>query len=254
MSTARGRVAIVTGAGRGIGAATASRLSHDGLAVAALDRNGDAAEETARTIEKAGGTVLAVTADISSSAQVNEAVDRVVAELGAPTVLVNNAGISRDSPFEEMTEEAWDAVMNVNLRGTFLMCQAVRSHLVHAHWGRIVNVSSMAGVMGTRNMANYAATKAGIEGFTRTLAIELGPEGITVNAVAPGYIVSDMTAESAARYGVKFEKLQKVIAAQTPVRRVGQPEDIAHTVAFLVDEATGFITGQVIQVTGGMTA
>jgi 3-oxoacyl-[acyl-carrier protein] reductase len=251
MSTVEKRVAIVTGGGRGIGAETSARLAADGFAVAVLDRDGDKAEEVAGKIGADGGTALAVTADVSSKTDVEAAVRQVADGLGAPTVLVNNAGVTRDKPFEDITDDDWDVVMNVNLRGPFLMCRAVRPFQREAHYGRIVNVSSIA-YLGTRNQSNYCAAKAGLLGLTRALSIELGPEGITVNAVAPGYIVSDLTTTAAAQLGVKFENVTKVVAAQTPVRRVGEPEDIANTIAYLVDERSGFVTGQTVVIAGGL--
>lgn len=245
-----GQVAIVTGAARGIGAATAARLAAAGAAVAVVDLR---AADCARAVERitaAGGTALAVPADVTADEQVQGAVEEVAARLGPPTVLVNNAGVVRDQLLEELTRADWDTVLDVNLRGAFTMCQAVRPHMVARGWGRIVNLSSTS-ANGSREQANYASAKAGVQGLTRTLAIELGPSGITVNAVAPGYIVTDMTAATAARLGVDFTEFQKIVAAQTPVRRVGTPEDIAHAIAFLTGEGAGFITGQVLYVTGG---
>lgn len=243
-------VAIVTGAASGIGAATARRLAADGMAVAVLDVAEAGAEATVREIRAAGGTALAVRTDVSVPAEVHDAVKRVATDLGQPSVLVNNAGILRNRPFSEMTLDDWDAVINVNLRSAFLMCKAVYPHMRDLGWGRIVTVSSMA-AGGTRNQGNYAAAKAGLLGWTKTLAIELGPEGITANAVAPGYIVTGMTEASAEGWGLPFERVQEMMAAQIPVRRVGQPEDIASIIAYLASEKAGFVTGEVIYATGG---
>ncbi|MFI9723624.1 SDR family NAD(P)-dependent oxidoreductase [Streptomyces sp. NPDC052396] len=243
-----GRVAIVTGAARGIGAATAARLAALGASVAVLDMA--PAESVVERIARAGGTALTVRADVSREEEVRRAVAEVAERLGAPAVLVNNAGVVRDRPLGELTRDDWDVVLDVNLRGAFLLCQAVRPYMTDLGWGRIVNVSSTS-ADGSRDQANYSSAKAGVRGLTRTLAIELGPDGITVNAVAPGYIVSEMTAATAARLGVDFQDFQRLVAEQTPVRRVGTPEDVAHAIAFLAGEGAGFITGTVLQVTGG---
>jgi 3-oxoacyl-[acyl-carrier protein] reductase len=245
-----GRVAIVTGAGRGIGAAVAVRLAADGMAVAVLDLDESRCAGTVSAVTASGGTAMAAAADVSAADQAQDAVSRVAAELGPPSVLVNNAGVIRDRPLGDMTEDDWDTVVDVNMRGPFLMSRAVRPYLVQGGWGRIVNLSS-ASALGNRDQANYSAAKAGVQGFTRTLAIELGPFGVTVNAIAPGYIVTEMTASMAERLGMEFSKLQKIVAAQTPVRRVGQPEDIAHVVSFLVSEGAGYVSGETIYVTGG---
>jgi 3-oxoacyl-[acyl-carrier protein] reductase len=250
MSDESRRVAIVTGAARGIGAATALRLAADGLAVAVVDLDEAACAATVEQIVAGGGRALAVGADVADKAQVQTAVDRIAAELGAPTVLVNNAGVLRDNLLFKMSEADWDTVMNVHLRGAFLVTQATQKHMVDQKWGRIVNLSSTS-ALGNRGQANYAAAKAGMQGFTKTLAIELGPFGITANAVAPGFIVTDMTAATAARVGVDFEEFQKHATAQIAVRRVGRPEDVAHTVSFLASEGAGFVSGQVIYIAGG---
>ncbi|MER7770674.1 3-oxoacyl-ACP reductase FabG [Kitasatospora sp. NPDC096140] len=244
------RVAVVTGAARGLGAATAERLAADGYAVAVLDLDEAAGKDTVARITAAGGKALAVGADVSDAEQVQAAVDRVVAELGAPVVLVNNAGVLRDNLLFKMSESDWDTVMNVHLRGAFLMTRAVQKHMVDAGFGRIVNLSSSS-AQGNRGQANYSAAKAGLQGFTKTLAIELGKFGITANAVAPGFIATDMTAATAARVGMDFEDFKRAAASQIPVQRVGLPEDVAHTISFLASEGAGFVSGQVIYVAGG---
>jgi 3-oxoacyl-[acyl-carrier protein] reductase len=244
------RIAIVTGAARGIGAATARRLAADGMAVAVLDLDDADCAGTVKQIEDAGGRALAVGADVSKSDQVQAAVDRVAAQLGEPTVLVNNAGIIRDNLLFKMTDDDFDAVIGVHLRGAFLMTRAAQKYMTEQRWGRIVNLSSSS-ALGNRGQANYSAAKAGMQGFTKTLAKELGKFGITANAVAPGFIATEMTAATAARIGVPFEDFQKARAEQIPVRRVGQPEDVAHAISFLVSEGAGFVSGQVIYVAGG---
>ncbi len=244
------RIAIVTGAARGIGAATARRLATDGMAVAVLDLDEAESKGTAKEILDAGGRALAVGGDVSESDQVQAAVDRVVAELGEPTVLVNNAGIIRDNLLFKMTEEDWDAVLGVHLRGAFLMTRAVQKYMTGQKWGRIVNLSSSS-ALGNRGQVNYSAAKAGMQGFTKTLAIELGKFGVTANAVAPGFIATDMTAATAARVQMPFEDFQKAAAERIPVGRVGQPDDVANMISFLVSEGAGFVSGQVIYVAGG---
>jgi 3-oxoacyl-[acyl-carrier protein] reductase len=247
------RVAIVTGAARGIGEATARKLAADGLGVAVVDLDEAACATTVTEIHDAGGTALAIGADVSDPIQVGAAVERTVAELGAPTVLVNNAGVLRDNLLFKMSDDDWETVMAVHLRGAFLFSRAVQKHMVDAGWGRIVSLSSTS-ALGNRGQANYAAAKAGIQGFTKTLAIELGRYGVTANAVAPGFIVTDMTAATAARVGMDFEDFQKAAISQIPVGRAGRPEDVANTVSFLVSEGAGFVSGQVIYVAGGPRA
>jgi 3-oxoacyl-[acyl-carrier protein] reductase len=244
------RTAIVTGAARGIGAAVAKRLASDGFAVAVVDLDEASCADTVKAIEAEGGQALAVGADVSDAAQVQAAVARVAQELGAPTVLVNNAGITRDNLLFKMTDQDWDSVIGVHLRGSFLMSREVQKHQTEAKWGRIVNLSSTS-ALGNRGQANYSAAKAGLQGFTKTLAIELGRFNVTVNAIAPGFIETEMTAATAERMGISFEDMKKGAAAQIPVQRVGQPEDIAATVSFLVSEGAGFVSGQVIYVAGG---
>ncbi|GAA2133408.1 3-oxoacyl-ACP reductase FabG [Kitasatospora kazusensis] len=244
------RVAIVTGGARGIGAATALRLAADGYAVAVLDLAESAGQETVDRITAAGGRALAVGADVSDAAQVQAAVERIAAELGAPVVLVNNAGVLRDNLLFKMSESDWDTVMDVHLKGAFLMTRAVQKYMVDAGFGRVVNMSSSS-AQGNRGQVNYSAAKAGLQGFTKTLAIELGKFGVTANAVAPGFIATDMTAATAARIGMGFEEFMQAAATQIPVNRVGLPEDIANTVSFLAGEGAGFVSGQVIYVAGG---
>lgn len=244
------RTAIVTGGARGIGAAVSRRLAADGMAVAVLDLDAQTCEPVVEEIVAAGGSAMAVGADVSDEEQVGAAVDRVASELGGPTVLVNNAGIIRDNMLHKMPVDDWDLVMAVHLRGAFLMSRAVQPYIREAGFGRVVNLSSTS-ALGNRGQANYSAAKAGLQGLTKTLAIELGRFNATANAIAPGFIQTDMTASTAARIGVEFDDFITLAASQIPVGRVGQPEDIAHTTSFLVSDGAGFVSGQVIYVAGG---
>ncbi|GAB7006476.1 3-oxoacyl-ACP reductase FabG [Nocardioides sp. AN3] len=243
-------VAIVTGAARGIGAAVARRLATDGLAVGLLDLDSAACEPVVQDIRAAGGQAVAVSADVVDQGAVEAAVARVTAELGPPTVLVNNAGIIRDNLLFRMSVTDWDSVMEVHLRGAFLMSRAVQGHMVAASFGRIVNLSS-GSALGNRGQANYSAAKAGLQGFTKTLALELGRFGVTANAVAPGFIETEMTAETAQRVGVSFEEFTARAADEIPVGRTGHPDDIAHSVSFFVSPEAGFVSGQILYVAGG---
>jgi 3-oxoacyl-[acyl-carrier protein] reductase len=201
-------------------------------------------------IINSGGRAIAVGVDVADEVAVERAVSRVATEIGGPSVLVNNAGITRDNLLFRMTTSDWDSVINVHLRGSFLMSRASQKYMTESGWGRIVNLSSTS-ALGNRGQANYSAAKAGLQGFTKTLAIELGKYGVTVNAIAPGFIETDMTADTAKRMGIDFEDFKKGAAKQIPVGRVGQPEDIAAMVSFFAGDDSSFVSGQVIYVAGG---
>src|SRR6266699_1844334 len=245
-----GRVAFVTGAGRGIGAATALRMAEEGARVALADIDNEGCQQVAREISRLGSEGLVLHCNVTDSAMVQDAVDKTASHFGQLDILVNNAGVLRDNLLFKMSEDDWDTVMGVHLRGAFLMSRAVQKHMVDQRFGRIINLSSSS-ALGNRGQVNYSAAKAGLQGFTKTLAIELGQFGVTANAIAPGFIVTDMTAATAARVGMDFTDFQNAAAARIPVRRVGQPDDVAHTASFLASEAAGFVSGQVIYVAGG---
>lgn len=250
MTNENERAALVTGAARGIGAAVAKRLAADGFAVGVLDLDEGACAATVAEIEAAGGRAVAVGADVSEEDQVQSAVERVTAAIGGPTVLINNAGLTRDNLLFKMSKDDWDTVMSVHLRGPFLLSRATQKFMVDARWGRIVNVSSTSAI-GSRGQANYSAAKAGIQGFTKTLAIELGRFGITVNAIAPGFIETNMTVETAARIGIPFDDFKNKVASDIPVGRTGTPDDVAAAVSFFARPDSGFVSGQVLYVAGG---
>jgi 2-hydroxycyclohexanecarboxyl-CoA dehydrogenase len=244
------RVAVVTGAGSGLGRAIAHRLASDGLAVAVLDIDGEAAATVAGEITADGFEAVAYgDVDVSSRAQVDDAVARVRADMGPTLVLVNNAGIAGFREFEKITDEKWDRIMQVNLNGPFYLCQAVLPDMLEAGWGRIVNISSSSAQGGQPYMVHYVTSKAGLIGMTKALALELGPRGITVNTIPPGFIDTPMLRGSEER-GLLGGSVEEN-AAKTPVRRAGLPSDIAYATSFLVSEEASYVTGQVIGVNGG---
>jgi 3-oxoacyl-[acyl-carrier protein] reductase len=250
MGRLEGRVAFVTGAGRGIGAATALRMAEEGARVALADLDTEGCAQVAAELGKVGSEGLVLHCNVADSAMVQEAVDKAASHFGRLDILVNNAGVLRDNLLFKMSEEDWDTVMNVHLKGAFLCSRAAQKYMVEQKYGRIISLSSTS-ALGNRGQSNYSTAKAGLQGLTRTLAIELGPFGITANAVAPGFIDTEMTRSTARRQGydpaVVIEQASKTI----PVRRVGQPRDIANVIAFLASEDAGFLSGQVIYVAGG---
>ena len=245
-----GRVALVTGSARGIGAATARRLAADGAKVAVADLEEAACKDTVDAIAAAGGTALALGCDVTRRDQVEAAVGRTVEALGWLDVLVNNAGVIRDNLLFKMTDDDWDTVIDTHLRGSFNCARAAQRYMVERRWGRIVNLSSTS-ALGNRGQTNYSTAKAGLQGMTRTLAIELGPFGVTANAVAPGFIETDMTRATAARLGMDFEDFKQQAVAHIPLRRAGRPEDVAGVIAFLCGPDAAYVSGQVIYVAGG---
>jgi 3-oxoacyl-[acyl-carrier protein] reductase len=250
MSRFTDRVAIVTGGAQGIGAATARLLAAQGATVVITDLTAERAAPTAAAITEAGGRALAVGADVSDPGAVQSMVDRTLEEFGRLDILINNAGITRDDLLFKMSFENWQAVLTTNLTSMFLCCKAASKPMVDAKYGRIVNLSSRSR-LGNRGQANYAAAKAGVQGLTATLAIELGPFNIGVNAVAPGFVATAMTAATAERVGFDPEEYQKMAASQIPLRRVGQPEEIAAVIAFLASDEASYVSGQTIHIDGG---
>ena len=247
-----GRVVIVTGAARGIGFGTANRFAEEGASVAIIDLDESAASDAAGRLSLVeGAKAIGVGCDVSNAESVEAAMERVVGELGGVHVLVNNAGITRDNLLFKMTEDDWDLVMGVHLKGAFLMTKAAQKHFVDQRYGKIVNISSIS-ALGNRGQANYSAAKMGIQGFTRTLGIELGPFGINANAIAPGFIATEMTDATAARLKMDVEEFRKMNADANPVKRVGYPEDIAAAVTFLSADESSYITGQTLYVDGGI--
>ena len=250
MNRLDGRVALVTGAGRGLGAATARRLTHEGARVALADLDVTACEAIVAELAAEGMESLALACDVADAAQAQAAVERTLERFGRLDVLVNNAGILRDNLLFKMSDDDWDQVMAVHLRGAFLCSRAAQRPMVEQHYGRIVNLSSVS-ALGNRGQANYAAAKAGLQGFTRTLSIELGPFGVTVNAVAPGLIETEMTRATARRLELSFEQFQAELAPRVALRRFGQPEEVAAVIAFLASDDAAYVSGQTIYVAGG---
>jgi len=248
-----GRVAVITGAARGIGFGVATRFAEEGASVAIIDLDEAAAAESAAKLPLTeGAKAIGVGANVADAASVDAAVERIVAELGGFHILMNNAGVTRDNLLFKMTEDDWDTVMGVHLKGHFLMSKAAQAHFTAQKYGKIINVSSTS-ANGNRGQANYSAAKAGIQGFTRTLAIELGKFGVNVNAIAPGFIATEMTDATAARMGIDVETFRNASAERNPVKRVGFPEDIAAAAAFLASDEASYITGQTLYVDGGAT-
>jgi 3-oxoacyl-[acyl-carrier protein] reductase len=240
-----GKVALITGGGRGIGAATAQLFAREGARVAVSDLDEGPAKEVAVPI---GG--LAIACDVSDRAQVESMVERTVKELGRLDILVTCAGIIRDNLLFKMTDEDWDAVIDTHLKGTFLCAQAAQRSMVANKYGKMVFLSSTS-ALGNRGQANYSAAKAGLQGMARTLAIELGPFNVNVNTVAPGFVETRMTRATAERMGVDYEAFKLGAASQIPLRRVGQPQDIANVIAFLCSDESSFVSGQNVYVRGG---
>jgi 3-oxoacyl-[acyl-carrier protein] reductase len=250
MAKLGGRVAFVTGAGRGIGAATALRLAEDGVRVILADIDPEGCKQVAADIEKVGSQALAVSCNVADREAVETAVQLGVERFGRLDILVNNAGVLRDNLLFKMSDDDWDTVMNVHLKGAFLCSRAAQKYMVEQKYGRIISLSSVS-ALGNRGQANYSTAKAGLQGFTRTLATELGPFGITANAVAPGFIDTEMTRATARRRGHDPQQVIEMASKSIPVRRVGQPRDVANVICFLASEESSYVTGQIIYVAGG---
>ena len=245
-----GRTALVTGGGRGIGAATATRFAAEDAKVVISDLDLEPAETVAAEIRRQGRLALAVACDVTDRPSVEALVERAVQEYGSLDILVTCAGILRDNLIHKMTESDWDLVVDTHLKGTYLCAQAAQRSMVPARRGKMVFLSSNS-ALGNRGQVNYSAAKAGIQGMARTLAIELGPFNINVNAVAPGFIETRMTQAVAERTGIDYEDLKRAAAERTPLRRIGRPEDIAGVISFLCSDDASFVTGQTIYATGG---
>ncbi|HSE64145.1 MAG TPA: 3-oxoacyl-[acyl-carrier-protein] reductase [Thermoanaerobaculia bacterium] len=245
MKRFEGRIALVTGASRGIGAAIARRLGAEGATVLAAARSAEGLERVVSEIVAGAGRAEAVTIDISDPASIESAVKESLASHGQIDVLVNNAGITEDNLVLRMSRESWDRVLTTNLTGAFLLTQAVVKSMVRRRYGRIVNVTSIVGLMGNAGQANYAAAKAGLVGLTKSVARELGSRNVTCNAVAPGFIETAMTDRMT-------EEARAALTGQIPLQRLGRPEDVANAVAYLASEEAGYVTGTVLNVSGGL--
>ncbi|WP_409305536.1 3-oxoacyl-ACP reductase FabG [Peribacillus sp. SCS-155] len=245
-----GKVAFVTGGSRGIGKAIVQMFAEEGAKVAFIDLNEEALSGTTNELRDIGYEIYSKVANVSDTEQVETAVKEVYETFGSVDILVNNAGVIRDNLLFKMTDNDWQTVMDVHLKGSFNAARAVQKYMVENNYGRIISISSTS-ALGNRGQANYATAKAGLQGFTKTLAIELGKYGITANSVAPGFIETEMTKETASRIGISFDDLIHASVSQIPVGRSGKPEDIANAVAFFADEKSSFVNGQVIYVAGG---
>jgi len=245
-----GKVAIVTGSGKGIGAATAMKLASEGAKVAVVDLKEEFGAETVIAIQNSGGEAIAVGCNVADAQEIENAVEKVVSHFGKIDILVNNAGVTKDNLVFKMSEADWDIVLDTHLKGSFLFCRAVQKYMVEQRYGKIVNTSSL-GASGKRGQANYSSAKAGIKALTRTLALELGQFNINVNCIAPGFIATDMTRATAERRGITFEQMVNDASKRIPMRRVGNPEDVANVVAFLVSDDSSYVAGDCINIGGG---
>lgn len=250
MGRLEGRVAFVTGAGRGIGAATALKLAEEGAKVALADVDTEGCQQVAAELAKVGAQGLVVKCNVADKGMVEAAVQKTVEQFGRLDILVNNAGVIRDNLLFKMSDDDWETVINVHLRGAFLCSRAAQVHMVQQKYGRIISLSSTS-ALGNRGQSNYSAAKAGLQGLTKTLAIELGPFGITANAVAPGFIDTEMTRATARRQGLDPQERIEAAAKSIPVRRVGLPRDVANVICFLASDEASYVSGQVIYVAGG---